>query len=153
MSREMNINQGKCIVNGFLVSGWSDDSDCLMFPDAVEMAVVKKGADGKKISTRTGERGGSVTIKVLANSPFAAFMSRNIKNIDANQDVNFDLSWANPSVGEYIRCTGGTLITAPKGSVYGKGEVANKIYVIDFESIEETPETSLLNSVLQGVNK
>lgn len=144
----MDITQGAATLNGHLISGWSDSSDCLGFPDGIELAAFKKGADGKMISTGTGDKGGPVTIKVLPNSPTAAFMAKLIKQQENKIPVQYSLTWVNPVVGEFVTCAGGALITAPKGTVYGKGEVGEKVYVFEFEEITETPELSLLGAAV-----
>ncbi len=140
---QLDITQGVCTINNHLVSGWSDSSDCLAFPPDSEISAFKKGATGDMVSSRTGERGGAVTVKVLANSPTAAFMGKLIKQIDNNIPINFTLTWSNPVVGEFTSCTKGTLVNAPRGTTYGKGETGEKVYVFEFESITESPELAL----------
>lgn len=149
---EMSITQGAFTINGHLVSGWSDSSDCLAFPDSVEFSAFKKGATGTMISTATGERGGPVTIKVLPNSPTAAFFAKLIKQKENGIPVQFEATWVNPVAGEFITCSGGTMVSGPKGTTYGKGEVGEKVYVFEFEDITETPETSLLASAVSAAS-
>jgi hypothetical protein len=144
----MDINQGAFTLNGHLFSGWSDATDCLSFPDAAVVAEFKKGASGSMIATRTGERGGKVEVKLLANSPSAAFMAKLIKNQEAGLPIVYHGDWINPVAGENVNLSGGALITCPKGTTYGKGDVGEKVYVFEFEQIGETPETSLLASAV-----
>lgn len=141
---QMDITQGVLTINGHRVQGFSDSGDCLSFPDASEIAAFKKGATGKMVASSTGEKGGPVSIKLLPNSPSVPFFTRLIKQIDNGVPVTFSGNWINPVAGEQIELSGGALITAPRGTTYGKGEVAEKVYVFEFERIEESPESSLL---------
>jgi len=139
----MDINQGVFILNGHLVTGWSESEDCLAFPDSLELANFTKGADGKMVGTGTGEKGGPVTIKLQPNSPTVAFLSKLIKAQQQGLPIVYRASWTNPIGVERVNCKGGMLITAPKGSVYGKGKVSEKTYTFEFELLDENPETLL----------
>jgi len=143
---QMDINQGVFLLNGHLVTGYSEDSDCLQFPDASELSTFKKGATGTMVSSRTGEKGGPVVVKLLPNSPSVAFFAKLIKQLDQNIPVIFNGSWTNPVAGESTKCINGTLISAPRGTTYGKGEVGTKVYTFEFEQITEFPEGLLLSS-------
>lgn len=143
----MDIKHGVLTINGHVVSGFSDDSDCLSFPEA-EIATTRTGADGKKIGSRTGEMGGPVTIKLLPNSPTCSFLGKLAKQIDNGVPIIFNAQWNNPVAGEFIQCINGTLTVYPRGTTYGKGDAANKNYTIDFEQIKESPEASLLSNVV-----
>ena len=71
----MNISlQGTTVLlNGHQVSGWSEDTDALTMPDAVELATVRRGATGDMAAFSTGNRGGPVSVKLLPTSPSVAF--------------------------------------------------------------------------------
>lgn len=144
----MDITLGVLLINGHLVSGFSDSEDCLGFPQDLELATVTKGADGKMCGSKTGEKGGEVTIKLLPNSPSAAFFAKLIKQQQLGLPIIISGSWSNPSVGEFIQMKGGILKTGPKGTTYGKGKAGEKVYVIEFETIDETPETLLLGAAV-----
>ncbi len=60
------LDLSSVILNGITIEGWSEDEDALTMPDAIEIAVIKKGADGLMVAGRTAEKGGEVTLKLLA---------------------------------------------------------------------------------------
>lgn len=135
------------------ISGWSDSADCLSLPDASELNMVKKGADGKMVASNTGEKGGEVTIKVLANSPFVDRMAAEIELIKQGVQIPAQLLITNQTVGDTTACANGSLKTAPVGVTYGKGEVGEMVYVWEFETIVYAPIASKrgdLSSKLTG---
>lgn len=133
------------------VKGWSDSSDCLSLPDSVELNQFKKGATGKMVASGTGEKGGEVSIKVLANSTFVDAMSAEIGLIKSGQQMPIHAHIQNKSVGDYVECINGCLKTAPDGVTYGKGEVGEMSYVFEFETIAYVPATSKRGSIISTV--
>ena len=121
------------------ITGWSDSGDCLSLPDGVELNQFKKGATGKMVASNTGEKGGEVSIKVLANSVFVDRMAAEIELIKASVQIPIQLVITNKTVGDVTTCTQGTLKTAPTGITYGKGEVGEMVYVFEFEKIIFAP--------------
>jgi hypothetical protein len=130
------------------ITGWSDSADCLSLPDSSELNQVKKGADGKMVSSSTGEKGGEVSVKVLPNSPFVDRMSAEIELIKQGVQIPIELLVTNTTVGDVTVCTGGALKSAPVGLTYGKGEVGEMVYVFEFERIVFAPVGSKRDSAL-----
>jgi hypothetical protein len=117
------------------IDGWSESGDCLSFPE-IEFSKVKRGADGKMVASRTGDFGGPVTIKVLANSPFVTAMSEFIQNFNSNGNCKaVNLKMNNTCSGDKVTCTNGVLAKGPSGVNYGKGEVGEMSYTFEFETI------------------
>ena len=133
------------------VTGWSDSSDCLSLPDSSELNMFKKGATGKMVASGTGEKGGEVSLKILANSPFVDAMSAEIGLIKAGSQFPIFIHIQNKTVGDYIECINGVLKTAPDGVTYGKGEVGEMVYVLEFETIAYVPATSKRGSVISNI--
>ena len=129
------------------VTGWSDSGDCLSLPDSAELNMIKKGADGKMVASNTGEKGGEVSIKVLANSPFVDRMSAEIELIKAGVQIPITFTVTNKTVGDATVCTEGSLKSAPIGITYGKGEVGEMVYVFEFERITFVPVGSKRGSI------
>jgi len=142
----MDINQGVFILNGHVVTGWSDAEDCLTFPQELELMTMTKGADGKMVASGTGEKGGPVVLKLQPNSPTVGFIAKFIKQQQQGLPVIWSASWTSPVSGERVNCKGGALLTAPKGTTYGKGKAAEKVYTFEFELLDENPETLLFAS-------
>ena len=133
------------------IEGWSEASDCLGFADAVELTAFKKGADGKMIAHNNGEKGGEVSIKVLANSPFVDVMSAYIELLKAGVQVPAQLTVTNKEVGDVVQCFNGVLKTHPMAPAYGKGDVGEMSYVWEFERTVFAPIGSKRGNFLATV--
>ncbi len=119
------------------VDGWSEAGDCLSFPE-IEYSKVKRGADGKMVASRTGDYGGPVTIKVLANSPFVKAMDEFLQAFNVNNNaVPVELRLNNTITKDTVTCLNGTLAKGPSGISYGKGEVGEMSYTFEFETINQ----------------
>jgi hypothetical protein len=122
------------IINGHTVTGWSEATDALSLPE-VDLAAVKRGADGKMVSASTGNKGGAVVIKLLPNSPSTKFFM----NAVTAQLNGVAITWygliRDSRNGITLLMTGGTLTKAPLGASIGKGEVKNCELTFEFESI------------------
>ena len=118
------------------VTGWSEDSDCLAMPDSVELANTKKGATGMMCASSTGEKGGTVSIKVLPNAPLVDRMYAYIVlHKNSKIDIPVHLVVTNKRTGDTNVCMNGVLTKAPEGVGYGKGEASNMTYEFKFEKI------------------
>lgn len=148
---QMDIIQGVFTLNKVPIGGFSDSEDCLGFPDDVEIASVTRGATGEMVGSRTGNKGGAVTIKLLPNSPSVPYFMGLVKAMDAGSPIALNAKWVNPVAGENVDCKNGIITNAPRGTPYGKGAVGERVYVIEFEEIKESPETSLLASAVSAV--
>ena len=87
------------------------------------------------VAASTGEKGGPVIIKLLANSPSVKFF----QNIATAQLSGAAVTWAgivrDAISGINVALLNGILTHAPLGPTMGKGDVANREYTIEFESI------------------
>ena len=128
------LEQTSVIINGHTFTGWSDDADALSLPD-IELANVVRGADGGMVAVSTGNKGGPVVLKFLANSPSAKFML----NAAAAQLAGAGVKWngiIRDSINQIvITLTNGTLVLTPSGPNLGKGEVKNPEFTIEFQKI------------------
>ena len=131
---QFSLEQTTVILNGHTVTGWSDDADALSIPD-IDISAIKRGADGKMVAASTGEKGGPVIIKLLANSPSVKFF----QNIATAQLGGAAVVWAgivrDAISGINVALLNGVLTHAPLGPTMGKGDIANREYTIEFESI------------------
>ena len=122
------------IMNGHVITGWSDDAAALSMPD-IDISAVKRGADGKMVAASTGEKGGPVIIKLLPNSPSVKFF----QNIATAQLAGAAVVWngihRDPVNGINVAMINGILTHAPLGPTLGKGDVANREYTIEYESV------------------
>lgn len=134
MSTIVSITDTTCILNGHLIRGWSDDADALMLPD-IEVANIIRGADGLMVASSTGDRGGEVTIKLLANSPSAAFLFGQAGLILRGARIIFNGSIRNARMGMSTRLDRGVMKTLPGGQTMGKGEAAAREFVFEFQEV------------------
>ena len=122
------------VFNNHRIQGWSDDADAFSVPD-IDLAAIKRGADGKMIAVSTGEKGGPVVIKLLANSPSSKFF----QNIVTAQLNGICVTWNGiaryPLAGINVVFANGVLVHAPLGLTLGKGDIKNNEFTIEFETI------------------
>jgi hypothetical protein len=135
MSMMRALDLSSVTLNGHTFSGWSGDEDALTLPDSSELAMFVKGADGKIIAGRTGERGGEVSIKLLANSPSVQFMQTAVLALKNGASIQWEglIKYNDNSLATLIK---GILIKAPLGLTLGKGVAKTMTYVFEFELID-----------------
>lgn len=134
MSLVQALDLSAVVLNGVTITGWSQDEDALTLPDASELYKIERGADGKMIGGRTGEDGGQVTLKLLANSPSVAVL-QGFRLAEENGAVvawNGIIKYNNGSINTLLN---GLMTTAPKGNTLGKGVPKVMSYIFEFESI------------------
>jgi len=129
-----SLEQCTLNLNGHNVTGWSDDTDAISFP-SIDIATSKRGADGKKVTSSTGEKGGPVVIKLLANSKSTKFLMNAVTAQQNGSAVSWNGFFRDPVNGVTVVMTNGTLTNVPLGQTMGKGEVSNKEFTIDFELV------------------
>jgi len=137
-----SLEQCTLNLNGVDITGWSDDTDALSFPN-VDIATSKRGADGKKVTSSTGEKGGPVVIKLLANGKSTKFLMNAVTAQLNGAAVSWNGLFRDPVNGVSVAMTNGTLQNVPLGQTMGKGDVANKEFTIDFELV--VPDYSAAN--------
>lgn len=134
---DFSMEQATLELNGHTFTGWSDDADALSMP-TVDLANIKRGADGKMTATSTGDKGGPVVIKLLPNSPSASFMMRAVAAQQNGASVKWNGTWRDSINQVVVALAGGVLSNAPLGQTLGKGETANLEFTIEFERV--TPD-------------
>lgn len=131
---DMSLEQNTVVLNGHTVGGWSDDADAFSTPD-VELLATKIGADGKMVVSSTGNKGGEVMIKLLANSKSAKFFMNVVTAQLVGGSVQWNGLYRDSRNGINVLLNQGYLTTAPLGPKIGKGDVANMEFVFTFERI------------------
>jgi len=124
-------------LNGHTFSGWSDDADALSLPN-IDLANVKRGADGKMIAVSTGEKGGPVVMKFLPTSPSVKFMMGMLMAQLNGASVKWNGWIREPNNQIFVTFINGTLQNAPLGPTIGKGEAKNFEFTWEFERV--TPD-------------
>ena len=140
------LDLSSVILNGITLEGWSEDEDALTMPDAMELAVIKKGADGLMVAGRTGEKGGEVTLKFVANSSSVQTLSAIVLAEKNGAALNFS-GIINFNDGSVVTLDKGVLKTAPNGYTLGKGAPKTMSYVFEFQVIDFETITGDFESV------
>lgn len=140
-----SLEQSTYTLNGTVLTGWSDDSDALEIP-TLEIATVKRGADGKMIASTTGNKGGPVSHKFLANSDSVVFLSNIAEQQKQGARVVFNGKIINHETGASLTLSTGILTSYPPFPSLGKGEVSNLIYVIEYQQINGNFESANFNA-------
>ena len=122
------------VCNGHRIQGWSDDADAFSTPD-IDLAAVKRGADGKMIGVSTGEKGGPVVIKLLANSPSTKFFQTAATAQLNGICITWEMIARYPLAGVNVVYMNGILVHAPLGMTIGKGDIKNMEFTFEFERI------------------
>ena len=131
----LSLEHTTLTLNGHEVQGWSEDSDALTGPDALELATVRRGATGQMAAFPTGDKGGPITIKLLPDSPSTAFFMQQAEVLRRGGAVRWEGSIQNPALGISAALLNGVMTTAPLWPAMGKGSVANHTFVFEFEQI------------------
>jgi len=134
MSIAISVIGTTVVIDGHTVSGWSDDADALMMPDEVELAQVTRGADGLMVASLTGNKGGEVQLKLLANSESAQYFGRQVSHIlnGGMREFSGTVRYSNGVVTHLER---GVITTAPLAITLGQGPAATRIFRFEFERI------------------
>ncbi|MEE9451374.1 MAG: hypothetical protein V3V61_01295 [Gammaproteobacteria bacterium] len=141
MSNNFSLENSTLTLNGTVITGFSDDTDALAFPDII-LAQVKRGADGKMTGSSTGDKGGELEIKLLATSNSVIFLSSIAEQQKNGAVVNFNGSFVNSLTNVSVTLTNGLLTQYPPMSSLGKGETKNMVYIINFERIDGNYEAA-----------
>ena len=120
------------------VTGFSDDSDAIMFPQDDEYASVVTGADGEILVIRQGNRGGEVTIKLLVTSE----TTRKLMGLVSGQlgsdpkVLRVEYMTFDDSPNNILHtCNDGYLVKFPRGVTIGAGAVSPMMFTFFFETI------------------
>ena len=132
MSNWLSLDTTQVIIDGHRCEGWSDEANGLEFSNP-ELAMAKRGPEGKRIMNSTGNKGGDVTLRFMPNSRSTKFFMQKLAS-----QLNGDRSSFNGEVnygnGATIQMYNGVLRQAPFGQSLGT-EAASMEFIIDFELI------------------
>ena len=146
MAAMLSVEDTTVIVNGrTLEGGFSDDADCIMW-DSRTLTNVKTGADGGEIHMRTGDRGGSLTLKLLADSADDDYLA-NLRNTYVEGGVvTLDCEIVHHRAGHREFGEMGSFMEDSPGKTLGKGDVANRMYKMRFKTVRDDRSGSLLGT-------
>lgn len=68
-------------IDGVLVVGFDEGDDCILVERTTELGTPKVGADGTSIVSITTDQSATVTIRLLPNSPFNAYLRNRVKRM------------------------------------------------------------------------
>lgn len=136
MSNFIALENITVTLNETTITGFSDDTDALGLPATIDIATVKRGADGKMTGMSTGDKGGPVVFKLLPTSDSNKFFSLMAEQQKNGAAVVFNGRIENSLNGSSIDLVNGLLTSYTPLPSVGKGSVANPNYTIEFERLD-----------------
>ena len=133
MSLYFSLEQSTLTLNGTTITGFSEDTDAIEIP-SITLSEVRRGADGKMTAATTGDKGVDLSIKLLPTSDSVKFLSSIVEQQKRGARVVFNGSLVNHETGASLSLTNGVILEAPPFPSLGKGNTANMVYIIAFES-------------------
>lgn len=140
---DFSLEQVAVYLNGHTITGWSDDTDGLSLPD-VDLATIVRGADGKMVAVSTGNKGGPVVFKLVANSPSVKFFFNAVAAQLKGSPITWECVVRDSLTQTTVTMTKGTITNAPLGQTLGKGAAGNRNFTIEFETITPDYQASTL---------
>lgn len=131
---DVSIEHTTVTLNGHEVTGLTDDAEAIMFPD-IEIASVKRGATGKMMTNRTGNKGGKFSLKLLPNSESLPFFAQQFAQQLLGASITWNGSVVNHLTGQSSRLEKGVMVNGPSGQTLGKGEAKDQVFEFEFEKI------------------
>ena len=162
MSSIFNPSEGTLILNGHTFKKLADGDDVISFPDALEIASVRRGMDGAIFAALTMMRGEEMGITLMPDSPSIGWLWRQYQNIITGGELEgggggdgaaeggasglegyaWNGSWQHRRSGWEVQIKGAVLTTIPGGWTMGAGNVGNLRFAWQVEElIPSMPET------------
>ena len=134
MARNISLVNSTIEINKTVIGGWSDDSDALSIPD-IPLANIKRGADGVMSATLTGNKGGAVTYKLLAETSSSQFLVSLAEQIKQGANINFQGTVTSNTTGWQLIKKNGVLTQYRPYPTTGAGEKASMEFIIEYEEL------------------
>ena len=134
MPQNISLQGTVVTINGHHCRGWAAAADALSLPD-ITVAAHEIGADGLKVVSSTGMRGGIVTFKFQANSISRKQFSRWFSVIQRGAALVFEGSINSAASGERVVLTRGHMEVGPAGTTLGNTTAPAREFQIHFEEI------------------
>ena len=102
-------------IDGALVTGFDEGDDAIMIEHTTELGTAKIGADGTSILSITMDQSATVTIRLMANSPFNAYLRSKVSRMRSGglTALSFPIGFTDLSSKETGGCTQATVMTEP----------------------------------------
>ena len=135
MSVFLSLSNVTVIGNGHTFNSFASANDAVQF-DQVEIAQVEYGANRDMIASSVGQDGGSMTLKLLANSEDVAYMQQRITEQQNGSVIIWKFTINYNDINAVTRCTGGVLTDVPLAQTIGSGISPVMEYTWMFQKIE-----------------
>ena len=119
MPTELGWRHIQMVINGIRVTGYSDDSPPVEFPD-IELLQETWGPDGTLHLLSTGRKGGEVMVKLLPTSAFVEHLLRWHADIQGDENLEFEGTYADARLNFSCLMRGGKLKICPPAVVPGE---------------------------------
>lgn len=102
-------------IDGARIIGFAEGDDAIMIEPTTELGTPIVGADGTSIVSITADQSASLTLKLLPNSPFNAYLSQKAKRArgGALTGITFAIGFVDMSNGETGGCTQAVVTKEP----------------------------------------
>lgn len=134
MSQNVSLEHTNVDVNGHRVQGWANAADALLFPQ-ITMGVAEVGADGLMLVSSTGEKGGEVVYKFMANSESTAVFARWAEEVSKGAVIEFRMVVSNTQTGVSGRYERGAMLVRPGGQTLGNAIAPPREFTIRYQQI------------------
>lgn len=134
MSQNVSLEHTVAEMNGHTIQGWANMADCLLMPQ-ITMAVAEVGADGLMLVSSTGEKGGPVEFKLMANSESVATFGRWAEEISKGAVIEFNMTISNSQTGASGRYERGAMLVRPGGQTLGNALAPPREFTVRFQQI------------------
>jgi hypothetical protein len=132
---DISLKDGTLILNGVVMEGFGDSENALDFPN-VDVAAMRRGADGSFVSGSTGNVGGPMTLTLLQNSPAMKVLMGLAQAQKLGVAVELIGLYRHEVQGITLILTGGVLTNVPTGPTLGTGAPPSKTFTIEFGRID-----------------
>ena len=138
---DLSLLDGVLTLNGHEFTGFGDSETALDFPN-VDIATMRRGADGKSVTGKTGNFGGPLNLLLLQNSPSFKFLMGIQQAMKNGGAVEFNGIYRHEIGGFSLSLSAGGLINAPMGPTLGVGAPTAKSFIIEFGRIDSDYSTA-----------
>lgn len=129
----LSVETTTVTIGGHQFVGLSEDADAIMVPADFEFFTIRRGALGDMVALRNGAKGGPLELKLLPSSPSVKYWMRQQAAILEGSFALYQGTIYDRAMNASVRLRNGVLQKGPLGHTYGQGDVANRIFVFEFE--------------------
>ena len=128
------------VLNNIEITGFTDADAALMFEDRDAWQDPRIGMYGNRSLRRNPDQGGSLTIRLLAESDVVPVLVRMDARTRSGDPVFFDGYAENEKTGERVELGDGVMRSSPPFSTVGASGIQDKTFVFQFGKMQSAYE-------------